>query len=419
MRRFSSVALLAVTSLALSGCGGGSATPAISSLAGSNISITPTPSPTSEPTPAPMPTPTTAVAPTGEAVVGTNTTQGFPQLERIPSNFTVDDQLVTAPVMPSSAAPDVVGAFRFLCKPSHLAYDDPIVFPGQKGRSHLHMFFGNTSTDANSTYESLRTEGESTCRGPLNRSAYWVPALMNGQGDVVMPEYISIYYKRYPSTDPRCAEGKGCIGLPRGLRYVFGRTMDGDVAGAEGRTYFNCQGEGAVAGKYTNLVEAAQNCPSGALIAAIVQAPDCWNGTDLDSADHRSHMAYEVRDSNTGVASCPTTHPYRVPTFTLGAWYQTDDTLDRSGNTDPSLKTWHFSSDRMEGQVGRTSGQTFHADWFGAWDDDVMATWLTNCIDLMLSCSAGELGNGEQMAQSNAHLATFDRRVSLATLGAN
>ena len=48
------------------------------------------------------------------------------------------------------------GVFATLCRFSHEAADDPIVFPGQAGKSHLHTFFGNTTTSAASTYESLR-----------------------------------------------------------------------------------------------------------------------------------------------------------------------------------------------------------------------------------------------------------------------
>ena len=37
---------------------------------------------------------------------------------------------------------------------------------------------------------------------PLNRSGYWMPAMLNGAGYVVRPDYVMIYYKRRPATDP-------------------------------------------------------------------------------------------------------------------------------------------------------------------------------------------------------------------------
>ncbi len=74
--------------------------------------------------------------------------------------------------------------------------------PGQPGKAHLHQFVGNTGTNANSTYATLRTSGQSTCQnangGPVNRSAYWFPAMLNGIGGVVKPDYWHLYYKRDP-----------------------------------------------------------------------------------------------------------------------------------------------------------------------------------------------------------------------------
>jgi hypothetical protein len=100
--------------------------------------------------------------------------------------------------VPSSAAPDVVGAFRFICTAGQVLPDDPIVYPGQPGKSHLHQFYGNEAADASSTYASLRSKGTSTCNhGPFaaNRSAYWMPAMLDGAGEVVKPAFVSIYYK--------------------------------------------------------------------------------------------------------------------------------------------------------------------------------------------------------------------------------
>ena len=36
-----------------------------------------------------------------------------------------------------------------------LAKDDPLVYPGQPGVSHLHQFFGNTGTTSGSVAASL------------------------------------------------------------------------------------------------------------------------------------------------------------------------------------------------------------------------------------------------------------------------
>ena len=290
------------------------------------------------------------------------------------------------------------GAFRFLCAPSHNAYDDPIVYPGQPGRSHLHTFFGNTKADANSTYQSLRTTGDGTCNNMLNRSAYWIPALMNGRGKVVMPDYISIYYKQMPSSDPQCrVAGRACVRIPRGLRYIFGFNMakPSDLPPA-GKLYWNCTGTGAVEGWYPNIAQAAKNCPVGARLGAVLTGPDCWNGTELDSPDHRSHLAYMQQDGS-GHLKCPTTHPYIIPHFTIGAWYTTDATLDRSGNESADANTWYLASDRMTGMANAVPGTTLHTDWFGAWEDSVLETWQANCIDKMLSCSGGDLGNGTEM----------------------
>ena len=289
----------------------------------------------------------------------------------------------------------VVGAFRFLCAPSHNAYDDPIVYPGQPGRSHLHTFYGNTGADANSTYASLRTSGDSSCNNLLNRSAYWMPALMNGRGKVVMADYASIYYKRLPQTDPACQqEAQACVPMPRGLRFVFGYNMSNPAN--SGQFYWNCDGVGAVSGHFANIAQAAANCPVGARLGAVVIAPPCWNGTELDSADHRSHLAYEYYDG-WGKPKCPADHPYLIPQFTIGAWFTTDDTLDRSGNEAVDVDTWYLSSDRMPNMAWTVPGTTLHSDWFGAWEDSIMDKWTANCIDKLLSCSGGDLGNGEQL----------------------
>src|SRR3954467_13755892 len=67
------------------------------------------------------------------------------------------------------------------CTFSHMAMDDPIVFPGQPGASPDHSFVGNTTTSAFSTLQTLRA-GSTTCKRNGETAAYWMPTLLlNGQ----------------------------------------------------------------------------------------------------------------------------------------------------------------------------------------------------------------------------------------------
>lgn len=52
-------------------------------------------------------------------------------------------------------------------------------------------------------------------------------------------------------------------------------------------------------------------CPGG--IRASVIFPSCWDGKNLDSPDHSSHMAYSPDSETLAPASCPSSHPVRVP----------------------------------------------------------------------------------------------------------
>jgi hypothetical protein len=53
------------------------------------------------------------------------------------------------------------------------------------------------------------------------------------------------------------------------------------------------------------------NCPADRALHLRATFPGCWNGRDLDSADHKRHMAYAVS------GHCPRTHPVAVPTLVL------------------------------------------------------------------------------------------------------
>jgi hypothetical protein len=293
------------------------------------------------------------------------------------------------------------GKLRVMCEPSHLANDDPIVYPGQPGAAHLHHFFGNTLADANSTYNSLRTTGEGSCQGGrLNRTAYWFPAMIKTDTQkVVVPDWIELYYQvnrgnlhddgSGGKTSGACPggalQGTGeTVACPmystgpleRGLKFISGAyaatglfpstyidatelASPGDPT--TGRNFsWSCTGGAskAVLWDAATPSNGVQGCSSSTTVQVRLVTPDCWNGS-YDHADHYSHLAFKSQDGY-GAAYCPATHPYQIPALTvIIAW-------SHQGESDYS--TWKLSSDIHNGANFRT-GETFHTDWFGAWND--------------------------------------------------
>lgn len=115
--------------------------------------------------------------------------------------------LSAAPVVREQLAPIFPGGpnYGIGCSISHRSNDDPIVFPGQPGRSHNHTFIGNTTVNAWSTPASLRG-GETSCSDAGDSSGYWVPSLFVDRQAVLPIAAIVFYVKRSnarPATLPR------------------------------------------------------------------------------------------------------------------------------------------------------------------------------------------------------------------------
>jgi len=301
-------------------------------------------------------------------------------------------------------SPDEVGAFRFTCLAGQISRDDPIVYPGQPGKSHLHQFFGNTETDANSNYESLRTKGGSTCTRSEGtspqRSAYWMPAMLDGAGNVVKPDWMNTYYKQLPASDPKCLQtldpsvvGK-CVMMPNGIRFILGynmATMSGGPADTTSRDYwamgFDCNAKPTGGESYTGVkrtipeILATGKCPGGAWLRAFVAFPQCWDGKNLDTPDHRSHIVYPP------TSVCPGTHPYRIPEIAIQAFFSVDDNFFAG--------KWRLASDEM--MPGMPAGSTLHMDYWEAWSTPIKELWQRNCIDGHLTCSTGNVGDSRQI----------------------
>jgi len=224
--------------------------------------------------------------------------------------------------------------------------------------------------------------------------------MLDGKGRVVRPDFVSIYYKRRPASDPFCNKAaKRCVGIPRGLRFVFGwdQTRPSDPQPENNKLFnFKCvQGWSPVTAAFPDMVEPMKTCKPGQWLSATISTPQCWNGVDLDSKNHRSHLADMVRNRSAGQLACPATHPWIIPQFTMGVAYSI------AVGDDPTA--WSLSSDHMLPASTRRAGASFHSDYFEAWQEEIRLRWEAGCLDNMLNCSDGDLGDGQIMARGKRY----------------
>lgn len=94
--------------------------------------------------------------------------------------------------------------------------------------------------------------------------------------------------------------------------------------------------------------------------------PDCWDGENVDSDDHKSHMAHSGPDG------CPDDHPVAVPELEFVVEYP----------------FWGDPSG-----LRLASGETFtaHADFFNAWDEEKLAGEIRLCIHADVVCGVPQL----------------------------
>lgn len=263
------------------------------------------------------------------------------------------------------------GAFRIVCTPSHMSNDDPIVYPNQPGAAHHHTFYGNTSTNYASDVANMANIGNSTCKGGLaNRSAYWVPSMIDTTTHKAVVPALAIFYYKTGRTPA------GLINVPpKGLRMLTGNGKA--TSELTSTANYTCLGRTPAYGWKRSIPV----CNPGETMQMKVEFPQCWDGKNLDSPDHKAHMAFTNRFLTTA-NKCPATHPMAIPDISVNFNYKTVLGVDMS--------KWRLSSDNYSGPGGYSA----HGDWINAWNPTVITNIVNNCLNKGLDCHASLLGNG-------------------------
>jgi hypothetical protein len=253
--------------------------------------------------------------------------------------------------------------FRADCKYSHRKADDPIVFPGMPGASHMHSFVGNKAVDAGTTADDLTRFTATTCKPTLDHSAYWVPTLYEAATrQPVETTGFRVYYRSIRTNST------GIMPIPNGLRMIAGdaKKKVPTPRGAQGQFYCAFYGPGDIDGYARSANGNWPICGNPASLHFMLQFPDCWDGMHLDSPNHKDHVAFGTN------AGCPADHPVRIPALTFDIAY----------GAKGSKAGYYLSSD-PEGK----SASSMHGDAFLMWDTGAMNQRVRNCIAQRRTCN--------------------------------
>ncbi|KZV88119.1 WSC-domain-containing protein [Exidia glandulosa HHB12029] len=276
--------------------------------------------------------------------------------------------------------------FRVLCGTLAVDRADPIINPGAAS-GHLHTISGGNGFDFSMTYDDARASTCSTCRPKADSSNYWTPSLwfraQNGTFRQVQQDGMTVYYFQRPNgTAPLQA-------FPKGFRMIAGdptkRSYDNSIEASQ--VTHMCIQPNAQDSSQTNGLPSIQ-CPAN--LRTQVFFPSCWNGKDVDSDDHKSHVAYPDGGDN---GECPPGFPVRLVSIFYEVNWKTGEFSDEWWTPEGADQPFVLSN-------GDPTGYGFHGDFINGWDVDVLQSAADQCLNgsgVIEDCHLLELRDPDEM----------------------
>jgi hypothetical protein len=311
--------------------------------------------------------------------------------------------LVVLGVLVSLASGLTGDTFTVNCVPLTQQRSDPIVQPGIAS-AHVHAVAGGNAFSRSmpgvySAFDATAT----TCNKAIDHSNYWIPQLYhyaNGQYTLVKFLGSAHYYQKracdYKAGEQYCNKTGNVdvevpLAFPYGFRMVAGdpfRRTQNNSDFADRAILMMCMWDG---GSFEAPGFPARPCD---MIRAEVYFPSCWDGVNIDSPDHQSHVAYPgIGDYNGGV--CPKSHPVALMSlfyefFFDTSVYGTDITHFAWACGDPTGYGLH--GDFIMGWTNRSLLQTAHADCITSADCPTLGNQATNPQTLIVPAPTEDIG---------------------------
>jgi len=275
------------------------------------------------------------------------------------------------------------GTFTVNCAPLTIQRSDPIVQPGIASQ-HVHAVVGGNAFQRTMGPTDALKADSTTCDKGTDHSNYWVPQLYHYRESDKMWEiaplnHNAVYYQLracdYAPGLTRCdnpvAKTKIPMAFPDGFRMVAGdpfRRTQNNSDPAQRAVHMVC----LTPGDDGNLksIQDGPGFPTTRChtIRAEVYFPSCWDGKNLDTPNHKDHVAYPaIGDYNGGV--CPESHPVALFSIFYEFFFDTFTFTDLKfafANSDPTAFGYH--GDFIMGWTNRTALQTAHMDCLGPSD---------------------------------------------------